>query len=280
MSCGNCTHNCCCSCKLDHCRQCDQKYGQWRKTHCSWNGYPNHFICVKCETSAKVNESYDHRNKYENVEGYLKPKFCSSVISYNAKCPKCAQYMTPMGRNFRVPKKGSHEWKIINLLQNHSDNDLIALGKRDDVFAGVFYDSMKWEYSTLSDIWQQNLLKYDWSHKSYRSIQFGTNVIASKHQRRFSIPTRLGEYPHFLEHLRSIYVLRIFNATNMWKMIKMFVKIRSIVNYMKTQVFISETRKQKSKVLTHITLLPSIGSSYMKAKEYFEIHVAAAAKKY
>lgn len=239
-----------------------------RAYHCSDQNYPEHYICFSCRLSSKRHPTYNHEPTNSNFDykryDHKRWKRYNNPIA----CNKCGGELYYAGRNFRIPKQSrDKEWTIIKKIIFNSDKDLKMI---DNVitFINHYCDVKNIEYKYLSDFWLDMPLKYDTSHISRRT--------RGKDRISFAYPRRIGEYEDFLKNMKSVCLIGHFDVKIMWNIIRMYVKLRSIIDFIKKCVFIKMVRNKKKQVLTHITLLPGKGSLFTETALSFETNALDA----
>lgn len=243
--CGNCSYNCCCYCEnRKNCRICKKK--------CVDNGenYPLHHLCLTCKHTWKTREGsvvFNQKRRIVN-NGYMHDKrnikdrqIYAEDEMYNRMkpiaCPLCRKTGIMIGRNYRVPKQSDYKgWKLLDKLINCSYNDLQNMeSDKNEKFIYLFYSWCTGFYDEESsrrvrfhDYEQRWMSTNDPTSGRPKAILFEDDHIP----KYYLYPTKLHEYPQFLAEVKNERKY-FFNASERWKMLKLYIKSISIINYWK-----------------------------------------------
>ena len=99
-SCG-CPHcSCCCSCKCRFCRSTQRESFEPRAKL----PYSEHFVCWSCKRGWKTK----HQSEEEEEKDFK-----------GSRCPKCAADGSPVGFDFRLPKRSDNKaWSLAHKIYN------------------------------------------------------------------------------------------------------------------------------------------------------------------
>lgn len=224
-----------CRCHITDCYLC-------KNDKCADSRYPEKYVCFDCQIVWDVKEEL-YKNCASLYMSMTMEEYRKKVTG-KPRCRTCRKEGVRVGRNFRAPKKKNKAmWELTRKVIYQTDEVLERLGEREDLFAKMYADVKELPYRTLSEIFQKMQYKYDTSHQHHRrkespyyiwnreTNKYIPNPNIQKVERlKIWYPKRKRDYGEFIYQLRSTVLI---DKLDYWDLIRFYVKIRSITNYMK-----------------------------------------------